>query len=369
MTYHIGEICKLAGREDKVAVIDFLEGSEGFNLYEPSITVAIVYSQFERERMERDFVAGIGTLSHGKVKAKFLTGAELGDESVAMLLNIGFNSADIETLYPGWDNKNLFYQAKTREIKTIKVEVDPLPVGWVYNLWYGVSCRQLEEGRILNPYEKEWYLAMKSYFEPENFTSLEIRELMGDSREIKISIEFKILELLVESEKYNKAEVDRYQELGLIFANENYEILKTEIQNAGTTIKKLIQHNYKLLNSLIKGCCGYRPIELNISGRQSIYLDWKGFLHVFLRHVIEFQVGSNFLDKSKFLWTPDNVITVIKNVIESIDEEIQAYWVANPGKRVSRFGEKTVHFEGDYYTIQIEGNGRLSTFHPSEKRI
>jgi hypothetical protein len=54
--------------------------------------------------------------------------------------------------------------------------------------------------------------------------------------------------------------------------------------------------------------------------------------------------------------------------MRQIDKEVQEHFMKNPGKRYSRYGQKAVYFEGDYYTVHIEPDGRISTFHKNRKR-
>ncbi len=58
----------------------------------------------------------------------------------------------------------------------------------------------------------------------------------------------------------------------------------------------------------------------------------------------------------------------MEKVITSIDNEIQAFFVAHPNTRYSRYGGQAVYFEGDYYTLHIEPSGRISTFHKNKKK-
>jgi hypothetical protein len=57
----------------------------------------------------------------------------------------------------------------------------------------------------------------------------------------------------------------------------------------------------------------------------------------------------------------------MEKVIAAIDKEIQEFFEARPVSRYSRYGSQSVYFEGDYYTLHIEANGRISTFHKTRK--
>ena len=149
----------------------------------------------------------------------------------------------------------------------------------------------------------------------------------------------------------------------------NIETLKQELQNAGSNMAKLYNQNKSLYKHLLNGTIKYLPERLNGFKGKPIYIDWKGYLHVFIRHVEEFKINNAFEDKDKFLWDPRDVTTVIKKVIESVEDEIQQFWKDKPGQRFSKYGAQSLYFEGDYYIFHIEGDGRLSTFHRSKKKI
>lgn len=118
----------------------------------------------------------------------------------------------------------------------------------------------------------------------------------------------------------------------------------------------------------MKGTYQYTPHHLNVTGARAVFLDFKGYLHIFLRHVQEFETSANFMHKDNFLWNPEDVIMVMKQVIDSVDDEIQEFWKQKPDQRFSKFGEQSLYFEGDYYTFHIEVDGRLSTFHTNQKK-
>jgi hypothetical protein len=149
----------------------------------------------------------------------------------------------------------------------------------------------------------------------------------------------------------------------------NMTILKQELQNAGSSMAKLYNQNKGLCNYLLKGTLKYLPDRLNYIKNKPIYLEWNGYLHVFIRHVEEFKIKNAYEGKDKFLWDPRDVMTVIKHVIESVDDEVQQFWKENPGQRFSKYGAQSLYFEGDYYTFHIESDGRLSTFHRTKKKI
>jgi hypothetical protein len=368
MEYFIEELYKLTGRDDKVAVVDFIEGSENHKEYGKSITVVLIYNQFEREKMEIAFREGKLEQTHGKVRVKLLTGAEFSDDQKWKLQKEGINSQDIKSVFSGWVHENLFYEEKTRSLNILEIPLHVKPKGGDYKWMYGFKKRLVRDGVGLHPHEREWYLAMKFFFEEKELSGEELAEIRPN-RVLRPEIELKYLEIKLECEVISPEEVTKYESLLRDSVIQNYEVLKREINSAGLGMKKLAQQNPKLLRFLIEGTTHYIPERLNVMGKRAIYLNWKGFLHVFLRHVKEFEIGEQSKEKTKFLWTPDKITIVMKNVINSINKDIQEFWEQNPDQRFSKYGQQALYFEGDYYTFHIEVDGNVSTFHMTKKRI
>ncbi len=366
MSYSLDKIYALVGREDRVAILTFRPESVAAKLYGDSITVVFVYSQFEKEKYEAKFKAGIDEGKVGLIKAKYL-GYDKPDELKNKLLKDGIGSSDISSIFQGfWPHENLYHEEKTRTIRKLNIPLRTMPKGGDYDWMFGMKKRFLQQGIGLSPHDRDWYLAMKKFYEPENLSEGEKGEMTVDGV-LKPRIEKNYLEIKLGKEIITEEEEKRFDVLLEESFNANFEILKKELNDAGTSVEKLFAENRPLLYYLMRGCGKFIPQAVNVMGKCAVYMDFKTFLHVYLRHVEEFRVADNFKEKDKFLWNPDDVTSVIENVIRSTDEEIQKYWEAKPNNRFSKYGDQSIYYEGDYYTFHIEADGRLSTFHRNKK--
>src|SRR4051812_29394673 len=98
MNYTIDEIYVLVGKDDKTAGLTFKYDSEAFKTYGSFITAVFVYTQYEREDMDK-LIQSEPYSHYGRIKAKYL-GTEMVEEKVAQLLREGIYSEDIaEMLY------------------------------------------------------------------------------------------------------------------------------------------------------------------------------------------------------------------------------------------------------------------------------
>ncbi len=369
MAYTVENIYEISGRDNRVSVIYFKEASESYKLYGESLTVVFTYSANEREKLEKDFLTGNLQETVGKVKATYLLGEKLDKEIIEKISKEGLDTNDMETVYSGNPSQNLYHLEETRTIKEIKIPLIKQSKGGDFDWMYGFKKSQVIKGVGLTPHERDWYLAMRKFYEEEELYPEELAEMNNEQGVLKPSIEEKYLELKLEKQIITPEEDEKHTKLLFASSQENFKILKEEINSAGLSLEKLKQTNPGLFNYLLKGTYKYIPERLNVSGKRAIYLDFRGFFHVFLRHVKEFEIGVQSKGRAKFLWSPDNVIMVIQSVIESIDVVIQEHWEKYPEKRFSMYGDQALYFEGDYYTFHIEADGRLSTFHKSNKKI
>jgi hypothetical protein len=356
MNYSTDAIYSIVGRDDKVAVLTFKEGTGSFAKYGETLTVVFSYDQFEREKYEKRFAEKVDENIIGKVKARYL-GYDLPAEKVEYLKTTGIDSGDIFTIFSSpWPHTNVFHSQEKRSIKTIEVPIKKMPKGKDYDWIYGFHNRLLRDGAEFYPDENDFYIGMKLIYEPEEFTDAEKEYAYKDGKLLE-SIERHYLDVKFEMEITTPEEEQRWQELTRKFMDRNLETLKQELQDAGSSMQKLYTANPGLFKHLLTGTLKFSPRRLNGFKGRAIYIDWNGYLHVFIRHV------------SEFLWNPQDVMDVIKLVIENVDDEIQAFWKQFPDQRFSKYGAKSLYFEGDYYTFHIEADGRLSTFHRSKVKV
>jgi hypothetical protein len=100
-----------------------------------------------------------------------------------------------------------------------------------------------------------------------------------------------------------------------------------------------------------------------INGRTPIHWDLHGYLHIAMRHVKEMQIGQ-FKGKTPFPYRADDLKTLIDKVLGQIDGVIRAHYSKPPPVgNFGRHGKMAVYFNGDYYVVKIDPNGRLLTIY------
>lgn len=371
MLYSLENIYRIVGKDDKVATLTLKSGSESCEKYGSEPTVVFQYSQRERELMDKQVLSN--TDNHGKVRAKVLGyGLPFNLPATKEMEFIEINSEDIEDIYllPFNLNPNTFHSDKKRKHNTINIEMSSKSKGGDWDWYYGFEKMRVEEkGIILSPEERNHYLAMKLYYEPYSMTIQEKNESFVSENILNESVGYHYFMLKKERAELKDEIKEKMEQLAYYRLHKKKEKLNEYLVQAGSSLKKLMSDDVHFAAKLFIAISKFKEKRLNISGRYPIYLDDDSYLHIFTRHVEEFKFNNHYNIKDNFQWEEEDVIMVIKKVIEKIDEEYQEFRSQNPTLRYSRYNDKSLYFEGDYYTLHIEPSGRIDTFYKNKKEF
>ena len=366
MDYSEEEVYTLVGREDKTAGVTFKTNSDSFKLYGPHVTVLFLYTQYEREELDNR-IKNPDSITSGVIKVRHLT-SQLDKEKIKQIESAGINTNDIASiLYFKHDTQNTFHSKEKRTITKIEIPIHIQPKGGDMDWMYGFAKRLVDGGTGLSPKERQFYLAGKLYYEPEALTDEERMEIFDDTQSIDAEIEFEYLRIKYKREEATDTDKRRIVQYLREKDAIDMDLLVKYLKETGSSLSKLAKDDIDSATRLLVRISKYHEKHINVVGKRAIYLDVDRYLHVHMRHVEEMKINKQFAGKSNFQWNEEDVLMVIDKVIGKINDEIQNFFEKNPGKRYSRFGRKSVYFEGDYYTLHIEANGAISTFHRTWK--
>ena len=97
-----------------------------------------------------------------------------------------------------------------------------------------------------------------------------------------------------------------------------------------------------------------------------IWWNLERFLHIYLRHVKETNVGERFVGKSLFKYSFKNVRRIVSAVIKQEYEEIEKHFATGTKSNFKRQGKRAVYYDGVYYRFEIDYTGLIVVFHPEE---
>ena len=365
MEYTVERIYELVGKNDYVANITFRKDSNGYQKYGDMITIQLIYTQFEREKLDERVKQGAPYV-HGKIKAKDLI-YQLTEEQNKELQHEGINTHDIIDIMYLPSTQNTFHKQEKKTLNKHIIEFKPLAKGGDLGWMFGFHKKLVNENVGLSPNERVFYLAAKVLFEPEELNESEKTEIFGDKELMKESIEFEYLKMKEMCETLNNDEAQKIKSFKLSHINNRKDKLDTYLKQAGSSLRKLSQENIEQASMMLDKTLRFKERRLNVMGEFPIYIDIDSFLHIYLRHVEEFKVNQHFEHKDNFQFSEDDIFLVMNNIIKVIEDEYQVFRKNNPSTRFSKYGKQSMYFQGDYYTFHIEPNGRISTFHKNRK--
>ena len=367
MEYTLEKIYRLVGKTDQVANLTFKSDSEAFQKYGDSLTVVFVYDQNEREEMDK-LIQFNQSSTHGRIKAKYLL-FDLSANQTKQLLEEGINTEDITDIFylPLAPKTNTFHATDKRVLNKILIDFEPFPKGGDLGWMYGFQKGRVQQGIGLPPYERNFYLAGKYYFEPQNLNEQENQEIFDEKGLMREAVEIEFLEMNRMREEINAEDLQKLEILINIKNINRLEILDSYLIQAGSSFKKLSEKNPEQAKELLSKVQWFNERRLNIRGKHPIYMNIENFLHIYMRHVEEFKVNQHFEHKDNFQWNEDDVFLVMENIIREIDNDYQNFRTENPDARYSKYGNQSIYFQGDYYTFHIDTTGRISTFYKNKK--
>ena len=357
------EIYAYAGAKDRVATLTLSQ--ESARVYGETLTVAFVYYQKERIALEKDKTA-LNDISN--VKAKELLG-ELDSSLHAQLLKDGVPTKDIVEMLvgPETENQNTYTSSHLRKPKVLEIPFESKGNGDDIRFMYGALCHFISDGIELTPEEHNEYLAYKIVLEPEKLTEKEKAEIFDENGKI-VNQEVAYFWLMW---KNNAGQLTEKNKEDLLQLAKNrivnrFELADKELENMGLSLDKLVKNYPEKANLLISRIINFHERRYNIVGRHLLYMSFKSFLHIYLRHVKELSVENQFGERSKFQLAEKDLNSTMNIVLDALNDEYQKYKDEHPNNRFFRKGNMAYYYNGDYYDIDILPDGQIGSFY---KRI
>ena len=357
------EIYAYAGAKDCVATLTLSQ--ESARVYGETLTVAFVYYQKERIALEKDKTA-LNDISN--VKAKELLG-ELDSSLHAQLLKDGVPTKDIVEMLvgPETENQNTYTSPHLRKPKVLEIPFESKGNGDDIRFMYGALCHFISDGIELTPEEHNEYLAYKIVLEPEKLTEKEKAEIFDENGKI-VNQEVAYFWLMWKNNAGQLTEKNK-EDLMQLAKNRivnRFELADKELGNMGLSLDKLVKNYPEKANLLISRIINFHERRYNIVGKHLLYMSFKSFLHIYLRHVKELSVENQFGERSKFQLAEKDLNSTMNIVLDALNDEYQKYKDEHPNNRFFRKGNMAYYYNGDYYDIDILPDGQIGSFY---KRI
>jgi hypothetical protein len=352
--------------EGRFIGIEFHKLSDAGKKYPRNIGGVIYYTKSEREDLEKIINSGNNPRTNGLVKINVSSNYNLTKEQTDELLTKGILSGDIyqiqDSIIPA---QKAFKQEGIKEIpNTININFDPTGMD-PHSLFMWIFSQRVEDRGLL--IETEWCMLFGYglYYEPESVNWDFIRQNVFDVEGNKNKkIRFYELSAKLFNADISKDEISEFKALSKERGLKRVEMIREEIMRSTNKTLEKFAEEYPEIYKLIQ-ISAETFEEETLEHHKTflpIYWDFKSYLHIYLRHCEELQIEGHFENKTKFQYTPKDIKRILKKAIRKLSEKINER--LENGKDFRCFGEQSFYFNGNFYAMRIEKDGRVDSFHP-----
>lgn len=366
--FSVEELFNMYGQYDKFIGIQFHKFSDSAKKFGRNISGVLNYGKKERKRLEKLIKSDNIPRTNGIVKINVSSNKELTQEQIQELIQIGFKSGDIyEILKSDTPKTNVHAKQGEKEIpNTINIDIDLSSVDLCKLALYNFKMR-IEAGGVLINVEWNKYYGYFLYYYPELIKNKSLWGFFYESDGcIKEGVRFYELYAKSINSSLTQSELT---EFSIILKNrqfERIEMLKIELKKTGIkSIEKFKEEHPDIYEEINNTAITFEDEVLFYRKSQTpVYWDFKSYLHIYLRHCEGLQPSGHFKIKTPFAYKQKDIRRILKIAIEENSDKIHTRLLH--GKEFQTYGEKAFYYNGNYYSMRVEKNGRVDSFFPYE---
>ena len=354
--------------ENKYISIEFHKFSESALKFGRNIAGVITYRKKEREELEKALSEEPVPRTNGMVKIDCNKNEKLSDQQKVELAENGFQSGDIyEVLASNMPLVKSYNQAGKKEIpNTMEIKFDPTSMDINKSYLYLFSQRINNGGKLI---AEEWakFCGIGLNFEPSSADSELLKSVAFDDKgNLKPLVRFYELEAKFYSKNISKEELDEFNTFLKKRRTFRTEQIKKEIKRStNKTLDKFKDEYPTIYGEIQKSIIQFDTEILYYHDTViPIYWNYESYLHIYLRHCDELEIEGHFENKTKFQYTQKDIRRILKIAIENLKDKINEK--LKEGKEFRIWGDRSIYFNGNHYSLHILKDGRVAAFHPME---
>ena len=362
------QLYKYGGRNDSVFTLALRPGTESYQKYGDSPTVCFVYTQDERKALKENPSA----LNNSPfIKAKLLVPCNGQSENADdLLLREGIKTHDIEelTVLPSIGENNTFQSKEKRTLNVIEVPFKPYGGGKDIGWFYGFMCMKKKKDIAFMPDDEDLYTAYHFICDKDGMSEEEQHKVIDEDGHIAMTnVGYHYLTWGEEAGLLGEKEKELLSELRRKKIHERFDVLKDELKRVGISFNQFIEKYKEQALFFLQRLYTFHDRNLNILGKHPMYMDYRSFVHIYIRHVDDVNMGEQLAQKDKFQLFEKDVMYMIEHVMHELEKDYQQFRDANPDKKYRKTGNKAFYCLGDYYEVFVDKDGRLESFYKASR--
>ena len=365
--FHYQDLYEIVGCNQYMTTFQMKVDSESYEEFGPTVLGVIHYDYKGLKALESSLV-------NGTEVAKTRVRIDSPDRGLSLqqkgdLKYRGLKVSDIEQIsflpYKREVEKHETGEKKVPDIIKIEVDCSGMDVD-ILNQNYLAS--KINSGTKLVQYEKEQFIGITLAFNDGRIDSRILKHLGFDEHDLKDNLNIWNQLYQVKERRGQLSELDEknYREVKSILSLEKMikavkELAISGLGNCEGESEKII------LREIFESIKAFSPSIL-LHGENQVYWDVDSYIHIALRHVKDYQVG-NYKDKTPFPYKVGDLKSLIEKVLQRVEDELEQHLSQESGNDFTRHGKMAIFYNGDYYHLRINAEGRLTQFHVVETNI
>ena len=356
------DLYEIVGKDQFMSTFGFKMGTDASSKFGQSVTGVIFYDKDELELFKRRNEEEI-ELGDRRVKID----SPMPELTIAQREDLKYGGLLVEDIeyvsfipYKRTEERHESGEKKVPNIIYIPYKDDPKVD---YDILYqNYIASKINSKTELIPYEKEKFIGITLGINEGHIDSRLLKHLGFDVEKVQAcaNIWYHLYKTKERRKRISEKEKSKLADLEFIRGSENIIRLFNEIKNSGVNSEKLSKSR-PVFETIISSMSKFEPSIL-LYGKKQIFWDIDSYLHIAMRHVKQLQIGR-FKNKSPFPYKFEDLQNLIEKVLGKIEDEIKRHFDEKPGKEFKRVGKMSVLFNGDYYCLQIDNEGRLVTLY------
>lgn len=379
-TYSIEEIYLQLGQYDYFSIFEFHPLSNAAAKYGTHVYGTIAYKPSERKVLEKAI-----TLSTEERPSTngiiILNGAMQNNEANQLLLKEGFRNTDIVRLtFMSHLSERSSYKDQSEKTIPDTISIDFEAATTIRDhllfVWNSLSL-QVRSDYPLTEDEYRHYYTLTFILYPDDLPDGIIDIVLKDpnTNEYYIEVEIEMLRY-----KYNTAietgimsitpeESARYKHLLKTLRLQRFKFIEEHLGISKQKLQEFKANDPEAYYIMYELAILFRTETLTPIGSNTlIYWDFKGYIHILLRHYKQFYISSSTKGQgSTFQYVLKDIRRLLKVVIK--ENLIHIETTLASGKDFRLYNEHAHYFNGNYYRIWISKEGRVRQFHPEDGLI
>jgi hypothetical protein len=362
------DIFEFVGKDQLVCTFVFRAGGDSHKTYGRSMVGTVVYSPKQHDALASQR-SQANTEESDVLRVRCLQPA-LSQMALDHLRYRGVPISDVEEIsfipFMRPAKKNA---GGTKEVPgVVYVELDGAQHVDVDMLFQNLATLKHNAGTKLIPYERERLIGVMLSMHDGRIDSRILSQFGFTPEQASASVEIAFHTLMTTKRRgvLTDTQVGMLRDLTAIRQIGRIQMLLREIKRSAVSAAAL-RADAEALTAIQSSIEHFEPHVL-LASKNQIYWDLEGYLHIAMGHVKEMQVGS-YKGKTPFPYKAADLETLVEQVLRQVEDEIRSHFEASPPyKNFGRHGRMAVFFNGDYFHLKIDAEGRLVQFHAIGER-